>query len=85
MSEPILTVYVVYDNPSDCPSCIVLRPQKVKSDGSIVSMSGAWWGYKDEAGRVAALGAARQTCRNLGLTQLARNPEDDPVIVETWI
>lgn len=71
-----MTVWVIYENPSDFPGKFVVRPQWVMSDSSIAiapqptsvvdSLEIARWHVPPE------------------LYRQPRDPEDDPAIVETW-
>lgn len=65
-------LYTVYDHPRDYPNCYVVR---------------AWEG--DKPCGVVALGDNLEILRAMlagqGLTCLACDPSDDPVIVETWL
>ena len=73
MSEPEgLTIWAIYDHPSDFPDTWVARRfvnDKVTSD-VLVSTD---------------LDTLRRHFARLGLVRLDRNPADDPVIVETWL
>lgn len=77
MTDPLLTLYVVYDHPRDHPEMFVVRRQVTMRDGGVVP-DGDALGF-------TTLEAARKHCLELGLTCLARHPDDDPVIVETWL
>lgn len=73
----LLALHVVYDHPRDHPTMFVVRRQVVMQGGGIVP-DGDAMGF-------TTLEGAREHCRDLGLTQLLRDPEDDPVIVESWV
>lgn len=77
--EDRLWIYVVYFNPKDFPGEYVIRGQSPNPDGTIEA----------EARCIVAssLEVARKMLHQIrpGLVLLARHPEDDPVIVETWI
>ena len=72
-----LPVFVVYRNPRDFPGKWVCRRQvatasgEVKSDPEPFAVSGSY-------SIILALLPP-------GLTRMERHPDDDPVIVETWI
>jgi hypothetical protein len=89
MSDDI-RMYVVYDNPSDYPSSIVVRTGIVQADGSLAHSDVAVWGYDGAHGstrtREETLAAVREGwLASRGLVCMARHPDDDPVIVETWL
>lgn len=67
-------VWVIYDHPSDHPDHFVVRRQ-FAGKGEIVIDQRCWL--------CNTLAEARQVIPP-GLVQFARNPEDDPVIVESW-
>ena len=71
-----LLMYTVYHNPSDFPGKFVVRRHAVRP------------------GFVAAEQTAMAVCDSLdearqalppGLVSLGREPQDDPVIVESWV
>ena len=72
-----LTLYVVYDHPRDMPDYFVVRAQWPGTDGAIVRDPKAY-GFVE-------LENARRWLAQQGLTCLARHPDDDPVIIETWL
>jgi hypothetical protein len=71
-----LPMWVVYDHPADYPDRYVARQHVVgiagdqSTDRTMVSLS---------------LESIRTALANQGLVCITRNPEDDPVIVETWL
>ena len=73
-----LRIITVYAHPRDFPGEFVARESFTNATGE----------RKDE---IVARGPDLESCRaaiialDLGLVCLARHPEDDPVIVETWI
>ena len=72
-----LPLWVVYDHPADHPEHIVVRRQVPTTDGGDVT---------DTLFRLYNnLDNARAFCGSMGLHCLARQPGDDPCIVETWI
>lgn len=79
-----LCLWVVYLNPTDLPGKHVLRRQWVLCDdkqrGAIVRSPGALVAPGD----VRGLEDIRQ-CIPPGLQYMPRLPEDDPVILETWL
>lgn len=76
-----LMVYTVYDNPSDYPGKIVVRRHMA--------------GICEERGPVVVVDAEPMfVCDDIeqarqrlppGLTNIGRQPNDDPVIAEVWI
>lgn len=72
-----MTVWVIYDHPTDCPTAYVARPQFVMRDHGVVPCQMAW--ASDSLDKI------REALAASGLTCLARHPDDDPKIVETWI
>lgn len=67
-----LDVWTVYDNPKDYPGWFVAR--RFTLDGPT--------GDTMTARRLEDL---RNSLMTMGLTCIPRSPEDDPVIVESWI
>jgi hypothetical protein len=66
-----LSVWVVYDHPSDFPNCYVARQ---------------WIGDKPGRVLVSnALEPIQTLLEGLGLVHMDRMEGDDPVILETWI
>jgi hypothetical protein len=76
MTEPLLTLWVIYEKPRDFPDAWVVRPQTVHRGGAIVP--------SPTAVLCPSLEVARQYVPP-GKVCLARDPNDDPVIVESWI
>lgn len=77
MNDRLVDVWVLYDHPQDHPDYFIVRRQCAHTDGSVTANQTAY-GFKDAATARAWLAAK-------GLTCLARHPDDDPVIMETWI
>jgi len=73
----LLTVWVIYDHPSDYPNSYVLRPQVlVRGQKEPVALSQAWTAdTPDQLRRIIPP----------GLHRLDRQPDDHPQILETWI
>jgi hypothetical protein len=72
--------YTIYRNPKDAPGKYVLRGWRIEDGKSLASPDAIAVEISDEA-----LSVLRETMQELGLTCLGRVPEDDPVIVETWM
>lgn len=72
-----LDIWVVYDSPSDFPGRVVVRRQIALSDRRIAKDARAFL--------FPTLDDARRWLADLNLTCLPRFPDDDPVIVETWL
>jgi len=71
-----LDIWTVYDHPSDMPDKFVARRFVVDATGPRAT--------KDVLAS-PDLAALREGLEMLGLTPLARSPEDDPKIVESWL
>lgn len=73
---PMIEQWVVYEKPRDYPDSFVARQWLIDKDGPrfggavLVSDS---------------LESIRRALSAAGLTCLARDPNDDPVIVEVWL
>ena len=76
-SADVLTIYVIYDHPLDMPDYFVVRAQYAQRDGSVRADTKAY-GFIE-------LDKARAWCEQQGLVCLARHPDDEPHIVETWL
>ena len=72
-----LAIWVVFDHPRDQPDFYVVRRQWAGRNGEIRHDATAY-GFVD-------LEKARAWLAEQGLTRLERAPEDDPVILETWL
>jgi len=72
-----MIVWVVYDHPRDFPDLYIVRRQTAQQDGTIANDVKAF-GFQE-------LERARAWLELQGLTRLERHPDDDPVILETWI
>lgn len=72
-TEP-LRQYTIYDHPRDHPESFVVREWLI---GAGTVTPGQAWG-------TATLASARDLVPP-GLVCLGREPQDDPVIIETWI
>jgi hypothetical protein len=70
-----LTVWVIYNSPRDHPGKWVLRAQDANRDGVRPH---------DDCYVCESLEQARAYLP-WGVVKLARHPEDDPVIYETWV
>jgi hypothetical protein len=80
-----LRMLVIYRRPLDYPDHYVVRAQLVYSCGHIVPEHLARVFEVDTSDEGDALEMARAYCRARSSTCLGRFPDDDPVIVETWI
>ncbi len=72
MPAELLNMFVVYDHPKDYPAHFVVR--RFEYDRPT-----------DDVQLFASLHDLRLMMMYRGLSCLTRNPEDDPVIVETWL
>ena len=70
----MLSVWTIYDHPSDYPDCFVMRRSEIRP-GAVVSTQ--------EVYTAATLDDLRHRLPR-GLYRQPRMPGDDPVIVETW-
>ncbi len=77
MTADALAIWVVYDHPSDYPDCFVVRCQYAQRDGTIRC--------DPEVHSFNKLESARAWCAQKGLIRVERFPDDDPVIVESWL
>ena len=68
--------WTIYDHPKDYPDGYVLRAQFIMKDNSVRPDAIAW--YADHPDKLRAIVPRDKVC-------LMRMPEDDPVILETWI
>jgi hypothetical protein len=75
MSE-LLSIWTIYDHPSDYPSLFVARRFVVDASGPQATTEHIGWHDLDEL-RAMMMGA--------GLTVLTRSPGDDPKIIESWL
>lgn len=72
-----LPIWVIYWNPKDYPGRYVVRRQCVLPGGqTLVDPSPSWVGGTLMGARLAVPPHT---------VLMARHPEDDPVIVETWL
>lgn len=69
-------LWTIYDHPSDYPSGFIARLHLVV-DGT--------GGPTPKVFACDQLEPLREQMRTMGLTCITRSPEDDPVIVETWL
>jgi hypothetical protein len=77
MADEPLVMWTVYDHPDDQPDVFIARkwligigPEPVATGEVITSTSLDWIRFK---------------LTRRGLVPLARDPKDDPMIVETWL
>jgi hypothetical protein len=75
MDHKALEMWTIYDHPKDMPDHFVARcfliDHGVQATQAVVTFDN--------------LRAVRNHFRDLGMTCLPRFPDDDPVIVETWL
>lgn len=72
----ILSIWTVYDHPSDYPASFVARRHEVQAGGITVATPDAVFAPTLEEVRAKL---------PRDLVPIARSPGDDPVIVESWI
>jgi hypothetical protein len=72
-------MHVIYKNPKDFPGKYVIRRHGLDPDGSTIAERGCII--------AATLEGARESLEYFypGLYRLGRHPQDDPVIVESWV
>lgn len=79
MTEPFLTIWTIYERPTDWPDWYVARPFDIirgtpepvpRRDGLIM---------------MRRLEPLRKEMKRMGLTCLPRAAQDEPQIVESWI
>lgn len=76
MKTAILSVWTVYDHPSDYPEGFVARRHEAYTDDTVAATADAVF-----APTLAGVRAKLPP----HLTLIARSPDDDPKIVESWI
>jgi hypothetical protein len=74
--DAIMSMWIVYDHPTDFPTEFVARRHEIVRGGSRPT---------DEAMASHSLDSLREALVGRGLTCLSRSPHDDPKIVETWL
>lgn len=72
-----LTLYVLFDHPIDYPDHYVIRCNHVVNGVAQVD--------KEIYFKHIDITRCRNLLRNSGLTCMARDPNDDPKIIESWI
>lgn len=73
----LLSMWTIYDHPIDAPDLYVARKWLVGPGETVIAT--------DETITREKLEDIRESMVSAGLTRLHRQPEDDPVIVETWL
>lgn len=71
-----LSIWTVYDHPKDVPDYFVARRSVAGANGVALT---------NDAFVSTDLNELRAELMARGLTRLMRSPEDDPVIMETWL
>lgn len=77
MTAGVLSMWTVYDSPSDHPGLFVARRWEVSARGSTPTMD-----YMVSKSLDEVRGLLMHT---YGLTRMERSVVDDPCIVETWM
>ena len=72
----MLTLWTIYDHPRDFPHCFVARKFLVAAAGPVPT---------EELIISADLARIRTIFASRGLSCLARDPGDEPQIVESWL
>jgi hypothetical protein len=68
----LLIYYVIYDHPKDLPEYFVVREWTGETPGKVFAIT-------------RQLEPIQQFLLRRGLIRFVRHPDDDPVIVETWL
>lgn len=71
-----LTIWVIYDHPTDFPNHFVARLHTVNAAGPVAA---------DLVLLSSDVEIIRNTLRKFGLASMTRSEIDDPVIVESWL
>lgn len=74
--QGFLLMWTVYDHPADYPDCFVTRAHLVGNGDQVPTA---------HVIRGQTLRQLRLVLRMAGLTAIARSPDDDLKIVETWL
>lgn len=79
MIDEALSIYVVYDQPKDFPTKVVVRRQRVGPGGLKID--------PDPFIIADSVERARELLYLFvpGLACMQRHPQDEPAIVETWV
>lgn len=72
-----LVMWTIYERPADFPDHFVVRPHLITRDGPVAQQVGCLTDSLEQAREVASDDGWRHL--------IPRAPEDDPVIVETWL
>ena len=75
--DSALHIWTVYDHPRDMPDKFVARLWRIKRDGAFPTDSVI---ITETLEQVRTILLAE-----MGLTRLARDPNDDPIIAEIWL
>jgi hypothetical protein len=75
--KAVLSIWIIYDHPSDFPDSFVARRWEIRDEGVPTA----------EVLRADHLWTLQRYLASRGLVPLSHSilPEDDPVIVEVWI
>jgi len=74
--QPVMSMWTVYDHPTDYPRHFVAR--------RFVVLGGGLFGPTDDA-RFATTLSELRTMLPRGLYRLDRMPDDDPKVLEVWL
>lgn len=78
MNDGTLITFTIYENPKDYPGKFVVRRFAVVHGKAEPQPEAKAWAVTD------SLEMARKSLPR-GLVHTSRHPQDDPVIVETWV
>jgi hypothetical protein len=71
-----LEMWTIFDHPRDRPDHFVARKFIISREGPLLT---------DEVLLADEVDALREAMEYMGKVKLMRSPEDDPVIMETWV
>lgn len=77
MNGLVLSVWVICKNRADFPNKYTAREHRLLADGQTVAQGEVYVADDIES--------LRQMLAQKGLTRMPRDPNDSPVIVETWL
>jgi hypothetical protein len=77
-NEPLLVTFTIYERPKDYPDKFVVRRWAIIHGQPQPQPEGKAWAVADSLEMVRG-------SLPPGLVRTERHPEDDPVIVETWV
>ncbi|WP_114781674.1 hypothetical protein [Botryobacter ruber] len=85
MSENTLSLYTIYNNPTDWPGEYVIKRWLVSEPRNAANELNQVQQDLSYLFNAATLEACREQLKEMGLRNLGRADNDDPVIVESWM